>query len=156
TFGMVELDAAMVRGGTVNITAKADSASIFGDEDAPTGLPGKIRNVLTKVVGVVFQNSDVLGLAVSNAVAEIDVNAGTSIVGSSVSLNSEADTKAATKAFNSSLAVAVGVSTPSATVTVASGASITSAGLVSIRSVADSDLTVSAKQNFLGPNTKNK
>ena len=230
TLGKVQLDAATVHGGVITIQAKGNSATTFGDGDVPTIANDKARGILNATLGFSFEASDVFGLSVSNAVAEIDVNADTDIVGSAaatttlqnaidndsnfqvasaagfpssgpfviqvgqeqmlvtggqgtttwtvnrgyngtalakhsagatlsvvtVSLNAEADTKAQVKAVNASLAVGIGISTPTATVTIAGDASIVSSGTVAISTVANSNLGVSAKQNFIGPNTKNK
>ena len=85
----------------------------------------------------------------TNATAEINVGAGTSIDGNSVSFESYADTESTVTTLGTALAVAYGESNPHAKVILNDGVSINTAdGDITVNALANSVLEVAAKQGL--------
>jgi hypothetical protein len=135
----ISLDNATIRGGEVSFSAVAESSSQFYDDDEPGAA---ILNFLAD------GPSEIGGVAVTNAVAEIVVGTGTEIEGSFVSFLAEADTHSNVTTLGTALAIAYGESNPHARITVADGVAISASGDISVNSLAASEMDITAKQGL--------
>gem|GEM_PF-3223135 len=147
THGIITLEAATIRGRNVTVQATGDSTSTYSDDSGEVSA----AEIAAGYAATTFSMSDVGGIAISTAEGTITVGTGTSIVAANVGLYAKAKTEARVWAYNAAMAFAIGVSKPSAKVTVEGGAIITTTGDVLINTQAESMLSISAKQGILPP-----
>ena len=147
THGIITLEAATVRGRNVTVQATGDSTSTYSDDSGEVSA----AEIAAGYAATTFSMSDVGGIAISTAEGTITVGTGTSIVAANVGLYAKAKTEARVWAYNAAMAFVIGVSKPSAKVTVEGGAIITTTGDVLINTQAESMLSISAKQGILPP-----
>ncbi|MBL8798396.1 MAG: hypothetical protein JNM56_31160, partial [Planctomycetia bacterium] len=144
TSASVTLTGATIKGGAVSISAEADSADLWGDDDSDTGeIAGEIGTEFFSSLSLIG------GAAVSKATSEITVSGG-SITAESLSLDAYAATDAEITTITVYLAVAYGKSTPTARINIQDGARLSTTGDLTVSAQADSELAVKATQALLG------
>ena len=144
TDSAINIDGATIKGAAISMTALADSANLFSDDSTGSSIPESALDFIGSM-------SLLGGFAQSTATADINVLGDSQIEADTLRLNAEAKTQAKVKTATVYLGVAVGISEPSATITVADGVSIHTTGDVALHSNAESSLNVSASQGLMGP-----
>jgi hypothetical protein len=147
TSATISLTGATIKGGTVSISASADSADLWDDDDSSLG--EETAEFSSELFG---SYSLIGGAAISKATATVTVSGG-SITAETLSFDAFADTDAEITTITFYVGVAYGKSAPTATVTIQDGAAITTTGDLTITTDAESQLAVAAKQSLVGVST---
>lgn len=142
----ITIDGATIKGGHLRMDATADSSNFF-DESSTFLFQGGIEVALDFLSGL----NAFGGAALSSATAEVLVNGGSDIDVVSANMNAVARSEAIVRTPGTGLAFSYGKSEPTAKVIVSPNVTINTAQNLTMNSLADSKMQVSAVTANLGP-----
>ncbi len=144
TMAQVTITGATIEGGAVTIQTTANSANLFGDNSGASAIVDEALNFLGSV-------SLVGGYANSTANATVTISGQTTIDATALTLGATALTDAEVKTLTIFLGVAVGISDPTAKVTIGDGVVINTSGDCTVNTQAEATEDVSAEEGLIGP-----
>ena len=144
TEASITLTNAEIKAAAVTLNANANSSDLFTDSSTASEIAESATDFLSSI-------SLIGGFAKSKAQATIDLLGSTKITAEELTIHADAATEARVLTTTFFLGVAVGISDPTATITIGSGTDLSTSGNMDIRTRADSVLDVAAKQGLMGP-----
>ncbi|HEV7301125.1 MAG TPA: hypothetical protein VGN72_17295 [Tepidisphaeraceae bacterium] len=143
---------ATVKGGVVKVYSTATTDADFNDTSDEYNLDAENPSGDFATPEVLEGISAFIGLSIARSTSLITIGTGSNIVGSVIDVQSGAQTEARilTTAREKQLAFAFGQSKPTARIDVQNGATLTASGNLSLNTIADSTVSVSAKRGLLG------
>ncbi|HEY0008154.1 MAG TPA: hypothetical protein VGB55_05490, partial [Tepidisphaeraceae bacterium] len=144
---------ATIKGGAVKLYSVATTDADFNDNTSEYGLDGEVPPSTFNVPDAMKGITAFIGLSIAKSTSVITIGSGSNIIASVIDVQSGAQTEARvlTTAKEKQLAFALGMSTPTARIDVQRGANLSSSGDLSLNSIANSTVSVSAKRGLLGP-----